>query len=44
MNKLFKYILKNYSDGSEKVDSSTELYKVLTKTLTNNQIHSLMNN
>ena len=35
MNKLFKYILENYNDGSEKVDSSTELYKVLTKTLHN---------
>lgn len=35
MNKLFKYILENYIDGSEKVDSSTELYKVLTKTLPN---------
>ena len=35
MNKLFKYILENYNDGSEKVDSSTELYKVLTKTLPN---------
>lgn len=22
MNKLFKYILENYNDGSEKVDSS----------------------
>ena len=28
MNKLFKYILEYYNDGSEKVDSSTELYKV----------------
>ena len=35
MNKLFKYILENYNDGSEKVDSSTELYKVLTKALPN---------
>lgn len=35
MNKLFKYILENYNDGSEKVDSSTELYKALTKTLHN---------
>ena len=35
MNKLFKYILENYNDRSEKVDSSTELYKVLTKTLSN---------
>ena len=35
MNKLFKYILENYNDGSEKVDSSTELYKALTKTLPN---------
>ena len=35
MNKLFKYILENYIDGNEKVDSSTELYKVLTKTLPN---------
>ena len=35
MSKLFKYILENYNDGSEKVDSSTELYKVLTKTLPN---------
>jgi len=35
MNKLFKYILENYNDGSEKVDSSTELYKVLSKTLPN---------
>lgn len=35
MNKQFKYILENYNDGSEKVDSSTELYKVLTKTLLN---------
>ncbi len=35
MNKQFKYILENYNDGSEKVDSSTELYKVLTKTLPN---------
>jgi len=35
MNKLFKYILDNYNDGSEKVDSSTELYKVLSKTLPN---------
>lgn len=35
MNKLFKYILENCIDGSEKVDSSTELYKVLTKTLPN---------
>lgn len=33
MNKLFKYILESYNDGSEKVDSSTELYKVLTETL-----------
>ena len=24
MNKLFKYILEKYNDGSEKVDSSTE--------------------
>ena len=31
MNKLFKYILENYNDGSEKVDLSTELYKALTK-------------
>jgi len=31
MNKLFKYILENYNDGSEKVDSSIELYKALTK-------------
>ena len=35
MNKLFKYILENYINGSEKVDSSTELYKALTKTLPN---------
>ena len=35
MNKLFKYILENYNDGSEKVDTSTELYKVLTKKLPN---------
>ena len=35
MNKLFKFILENYNDGSEKVDSSTELYKALTKTLPN---------
>ena len=35
MNKLFKYILVSYNDGSEKVDSSTELYKALTKTLPN---------
>ena len=35
MNKLSKYILENYNDGSEKVDSSTELYKILTKTLPN---------
>lgn len=35
MNKLFKYILENYNDGSEKVDSSTEIYKVLAKTLPN---------
>ena len=35
MNKLFKYILENYNDGSEKVDSSTELYKALKKTLPN---------
>lgn len=35
MNKLFRHILENYNDGSEKVDSSTELYKVLTKTLPN---------
>lgn len=35
MNKLFKYILEKYNDGSEKVDSSTELYKVLIKTLPN---------
>ena len=35
MNKLFKYILENHNDGSEKVDSSTELYKVLTKKLPN---------
>lgn len=35
MNKLFKYILEKYKDGSEKVDSSTELYRVLTKTLPN---------
>ena len=35
MNKLFKYILENYNDGSEKVDSSTEIYKALTKTLPN---------
>ena len=35
MNKLFKYILENYNDGSEKVDSSNKLYKVLTKTLPN---------
>ena len=41
MNKLFKYILENYNDGSEKVDSSTELYKVLTKTLSNKIGHTL---
>ena len=35
MNKLFKYILENHNDGSEKVVSSTELYKVLTKTFPN---------
>lgn len=35
MNKLFKYILENHNEGSEKVDSSIELYKVLTKTLPN---------
>lgn len=35
MNKLFKYILENYNDGSKKVDSSTELYKVLTKIFPN---------
>lgn len=35
MNKLFKYMLESYIDGSEKVDSSTELYKVLTKILPN---------
>ena len=35
MNKLFKYVLENYNYGSEKVDSSTELYKALTKTLLN---------
>ena len=33
MNKLFKYILEYYKDWSEKVDSSTKLYKVLTNTL-----------
>lgn len=31
MNKLFKYILENYIDGSGKVDSSIELYKALQK-------------
>ena len=31
MSKLFKYILEKYNDGSEKVDSTTELYKALTK-------------
>ena len=41
MNKLFKYILENYNDGSEIVDSSTELYKVLTKTLPNKMGHTL---
>lgn len=35
MNKLFKSRLENYIDGSENVDSSTELYKALTKTLPN---------
>ena len=35
MLKFFKCILENYNVGSEKVDSSTELYKVLTKTLPN---------
>ena len=46
MNKLFKYILEYYNDGSEKVDSSTELYKVLTKILfleENNKIDRLLN-
>lgn len=33
MDKLFKYILENYIDGSNKVDSSTKLYEVLVKTL-----------
>ena len=33
MTKLFKYTLEHYIDGSEKVDSSTRLYKALTKTL-----------
>ena len=41
MHKLFKYILENYNDGSEKVDSSTELYKALTKTLPNKIGHTL---
>jgi len=44
MIKLFKYILDNYNDGSEKVDLSTEQFKVLTKVLINNQIHCLMSN
>ena len=44
MNKLFKYILENYNDGSEKVDSSTELYKVLTKTLPNKIGYTLGSN
>ena len=35
INKQFKCILENYNYGSEKVDLSTELYKVLTKTLPN---------
>ena len=35
MTKLFKYILDHYIDGSEKVDSATELYKALTKTFPN---------
>ena len=35
MIKLFKYILENYNNGSEKVDSSTELYKALSKILPN---------
>ena len=33
MRNFFKSILENYNDGSEKVDSSTEQYKALTKTL-----------
>ena len=41
MNKLFKYILEKYNDGSDKVYSSTEVYKVLTKTLPNkNRIYT----
>lgn len=35
MTKLFKYTLEHYIDGSEKIDSSTEIYKALTKTLLN---------
>ena len=35
MNILFKYILENYNVVSEKVDSSTEIFKVLTITLPN---------
>lgn len=31
MDKLFKFILENYNDGSEKVDKTTELYNVLIK-------------
>ena len=35
MDKLFKFILENYNDGSEKVDKTTELYNVLIKRLPN---------
>lgn len=35
MRNFFKYILENYNEGSEKVVSSTELYKSLTKILPN---------
>lgn len=35
MNKQFKYIFGSYNDGSEKVGSSTELYKALTKIFPN---------
>ena len=40
-DKLFKYRLENYNDGSDKVDSSTELYKVLTKSLPNKMGYTL---
>ncbi len=35
MDKLFKFILENYNDGSEKVDKTTELYNILIKKLPN---------